>query len=211
MDIGRKLKEARTKAGLTQEEVTEKINVSRQTISNWENNKSYPDIVSVINLSDLYSISLDKLLKEDNDMIQYLEASTNKVKSIQKFSKLIQISIYLLIWAVAVLSFWFSNNEDAMGYALMVFYMVLPVTTFIISIFIGKDTGWSHYKWFMLLFFGVMYMLAGYSTFSLANAIEFHKVNLPQIGTMIPGIICSGLGMIIGSVIKFFCGKNRKE
>lgn len=62
MEIGKKLKKARVQSGLTQENVAEKINVSRQTISNWENEKSYPDIISVIELSNLYSISLDDLL-----------------------------------------------------------------------------------------------------------------------------------------------------
>lgn len=59
MEIGKKLKNARVQSGMTQENVAEKINVSRQTISNWENEKSYPDIISVIELSNLYSISLD--------------------------------------------------------------------------------------------------------------------------------------------------------
>ena len=62
MEIGKKLKNARIEAGLTQEKAAEKIDVSRQTISNWENEKSYPDIISVIELSNLYSISLDDLL-----------------------------------------------------------------------------------------------------------------------------------------------------
>lgn len=53
MEIGKKLKDARIKAELTQENVAEKISVSRQTISNWENEKFYPDIISVIKLSDL--------------------------------------------------------------------------------------------------------------------------------------------------------------
>ena len=61
MEIEKKLKEARTNVGLTQEQVAEKIMVSRQTISNWENGKSLPDIVSILNLSDLYQISLDEL------------------------------------------------------------------------------------------------------------------------------------------------------
>ena len=61
MEIGKKLKDARMKSGFTQETVAEKVNVSRQTISNWENEKSYPDIISVIELSSLYSISLDDL------------------------------------------------------------------------------------------------------------------------------------------------------
>lgn len=45
MEIGKKLKKARVQSGLTQENVAEKINVSRQAISNWENEKSYPDII----------------------------------------------------------------------------------------------------------------------------------------------------------------------
>lgn len=57
MEIGKKLKDARMKSGFTQEMVAEKINVSRQTISNWENEKSYPDIISVIELSSLYAIA----------------------------------------------------------------------------------------------------------------------------------------------------------
>lgn len=208
MDIGEKLKNARTKSGLTQEAVAEKIGVSRQTISNWENNKSYPDIVSVIHLSDLYAISLDVLLKEDAKMIEYLEESTNEVKSRQGFSKLIQVMVYLVIWAISVIVFWFSDSSDAMGYALVVFYLVLPIATFIISLFIGKDAGWSKAKWLMPLFFGVMYMLASYATFSLANAIAFDKVNLPELGEMLPGIIWSVVGMGIGTAVKVVKGKK---
>ena len=54
MEIGKKLKNARVQSGMTQENVAEKINVSRQTISNWENEKSYPDIISVIELSIVF-------------------------------------------------------------------------------------------------------------------------------------------------------------
>ena len=77
MEIGKKLKNARIEAGLTQEKAAEKIDVSRQTISNWENEKSYPDIISVIALSDLYSVSLDELLKGDQKMAEHLEESLN--------------------------------------------------------------------------------------------------------------------------------------
>ena len=83
----KKLKDARMKSGFTQEAVAEKINMSRQTISNWENEKSYPDIISVIELSSLYSISLDDLLKGDERMMEHLEESTNVVKSNQKFDR----------------------------------------------------------------------------------------------------------------------------
>ena len=49
-DIGSKIKAARLKKKMTQEQVAELLGVSRQTISNWENEKSYPDIISVIKM-----------------------------------------------------------------------------------------------------------------------------------------------------------------
>ena len=199
MEIGTKLKQSRTRAGLTQEAVAETIGVSRQTISNWENNHSYPDIVSVIKLSDLYAVSLDSLLKGDVEMIQHLEESTNEVAAKRRVSRLIHVVTYLIIWAMCVLAFWLGGRGDAMGYSLVVLYLVLPVTTFVISIFIGKDEGWREGRWVMLLFFGVMYMLAAWATFSLANAIAFDKVNWPEITAMLPGILCSAVGLAMGS------------
>lgn len=97
MEIGRKLKEARIQCALTQEKVADELQVSRQTISNWENEKSYPDILSVIKLSDLYKISLDELLKGDMKMIQHLEESTNVVSSNKKLFILIAFNVVMLL------------------------------------------------------------------------------------------------------------------
>lgn len=97
MEIGKKLKDARVKSGFTQEYVAEEIQVSRQTISNWENEKSYPDIVNVIRLSDLYCVSLDELLRGDQDMIKHLEESTDVVTSNKKMIAAIIVNILLLI------------------------------------------------------------------------------------------------------------------
>ena len=102
MEIGKKLKNARIEAGLTQEKAAEKIDVSRQTISNWENEKSYPDIISVIALSDLYSVSLDELLKGDQKMAEHLEESTNVVKSNKKLTGAILLNIVLMILLIAL-------------------------------------------------------------------------------------------------------------
>ena len=102
MEIGKKLKDARMKSGFTQEAVAEKINMSRQTISNWENEKSYPDIISVIALSDLYSVSLDELLKGDQKMTEHLAESTNVVKSNKKLTGAILLNIILMILLIAL-------------------------------------------------------------------------------------------------------------
>ena len=81
MEIEKKLKYVRMQAGLTQEQVAEKIMVSRQTVSNWENGKSLPDIVSIMSLSDLYQISIDELLKGDKRMKEKMEKDANIAKA----------------------------------------------------------------------------------------------------------------------------------
>lgn len=97
MEIGKKLRNARTRSGFTQEKAAEEIGVARQTISNWENEKSYPDVVSVIRLSTLYSVSLDELLKGDEEMIDHLEESTNIVNSNKKLIAAVAANMILLI------------------------------------------------------------------------------------------------------------------
>ena len=115
MEIGKKLKDARMKSGFTQETVAEKINVSRQTISNWENEKSYPDIISVIELSSLYSISLDDLLKGDERMMEHLEESTNVVKSNQKLIIAIIANVMMIIAFILFNGLIISNQYLIMG------------------------------------------------------------------------------------------------
>ncbi|MFR5079874.1 MAG: helix-turn-helix domain-containing protein [[Clostridium] innocuum] len=115
MEIGKKLKEARINSGLTQEQVAEDIKVTRQTISNWENERSYPDIMNVIDLSNLYSLSLDDLLKGDDKMIEHLEENTNIVKSNRKLIAAIMINVLLVILLVAFNMFLRDNQYYLIG------------------------------------------------------------------------------------------------
>lgn len=105
MEIGKKLKETRRKVDLSQEQVAEKLFVSRQTISNWENERSYPDIISIIKLSDLYEISLDELLKGDQKMMEHLEECTNVVESNKKLigAMILNILLFLIMLLIAAL------------------------------------------------------------------------------------------------------------
>lgn len=109
MNIGEKLKTARQQSHLTQEAVADLILVSRQTISNWENEKSYPDIVNLIKLSDLYQISLDTLLKDDGKMIEHLDKTTNAVKSNQKLQTFF-LSYLAMITCLLLLSLFFLKS-----------------------------------------------------------------------------------------------------
>ena len=192
---------------MTQEQVAGLLEVSRQTISNRENAKSYPDIVSVIKMSECYDVSLDYLLKGEQKMntyYNYLEESTNVVKSNTKRNKTVTILSYLMIWTVSMLVFWvFKGGIDAMGYSLMFLWIIIPVTTFTVSVIIGKNNFWGIKKWAFTFPFGVMYMLAEYGTFSMANNIAFNKINELEWDLAVAGAIISAIGMLTGLLINW--------
>ena len=84
------LKEIRKQKGLTQTEVAQKLNISQQTYSDYENKKTEPDIDKLIELSKLFNISLDKLLKENKDEInnnQHPRYSDNLIEKIKQLNE----------------------------------------------------------------------------------------------------------------------------
>ena len=98
--IADKIKNARTIKKLTQEQVAEDLNVSRQTISNWENGKSLPDIVSIIRMSELYDLSLNELLKGDATLLNKIERDMKVAKAennVIKFSLIYYIDLHSVV------------------------------------------------------------------------------------------------------------------
>ena len=90
LTIGERIKKYRIEKGLTQEELSKILLVSRSAISNWEIGRNYPDLDSIVLLSDIFEISLDELLKEDNTMV-------TKISKEQKRGKLNKkLVVYLL-------------------------------------------------------------------------------------------------------------------
>lgn len=87
MEVSTQIKKYRNTMELSQEELAEKIYVTRQTISNWENGKSYPDIHSLLLLSSLFNISLDQLIKGD---IEIMKKEINKAE-VEKFNRLSKV------------------------------------------------------------------------------------------------------------------------
>ena len=70
MSIGNQIMSIRRERQLTQEQFGSLFHVTRQTVSNWENGKSYPDLQLLVAISDQFGISLDTLLKEDTKMVK---------------------------------------------------------------------------------------------------------------------------------------------
>lgn len=195
MDIGGKIKKSRTDAKITQEQAAQALGISRQTISNWENERSYPDIVSVLKMSDLYSVSLDYLLKGEGpmkDYLDYIEESTNTAKSKTRLSKLLVVLSYLVIWAFNIMASWrFSAGSITEAQAGGAQWIMLPAATIVLSLLIGKNNYWGKYKWLAPIGFGLMFMLSVYASYGMRESLIFNRVDLQTLSFFFIGTIAS--------------------
>ena len=81
INIGTQILKIRKEKGLTQEEFGKIFHVTRQTVSNWENEKSYPDLQILIDISNRFDISLDVLIKEDVKMVKTIDRKSTRLNS----------------------------------------------------------------------------------------------------------------------------------
>lgn len=104
MQLGQTIQKIRKENHLTQEEFAEIFHVTRQSVSNWENEKSYPDLLTLVAISDNFHISLDKMLKEDIKMTEKLNKEIHWAKHMRMiFAVVLGIivvtaTIWFLVW-----------------------------------------------------------------------------------------------------------------
>lgn len=121
MELSQKLQIRRKEMNLTQEEVANKIHVSRQTISNWETGRTLPDIDSLVLISDIYEISLDNLIKEDVKVIKNLNSDIKQAENWFVLSSLLSSALSILI----------SSQSDKLETNIVVLLLILE--TLVIS------------------------------------------------------------------------------
>lgn len=136
MKFGERLKKARLDLNQTQEVVAKNLHVSRQTISSWENERSYPDINSLIQLSDYYHLSLDKLLKEDIGMIEDLEKKEQLAQVNKIWTGLYGVNLLLVI--AILLGNIFHSEMFAMGIGIQLTLAVITLLNGVLLLRITK-------------------------------------------------------------------------
>ena len=117
MEIGNQIKKYRTELKLSQDNLAEKVYVTRQTISNWENNRNYPDIRSLVLLSNIFGVSLDILVKGDLEQMKD-EIREDEIIRFRKNSQVYAVFLigmvvlpmplirYLKVWGIIIWLFW---------------------------------------------------------------------------------------------------------
>ncbi len=144
------------------------------------------------------------------------EKSQSAVPSRNRLHDFLPPLLFLGVWAVAIAVFWcFGSSRDAMGYAILFFYLVLPVAILLTSFFIGLSPTFGHARYLMPLCYGVLYLLLEYATFNLANIVANGKIsswNTPAWTLLLAGIILSAVGIGLGMLVRLRKSRNpRKE
>ena len=141
MDVGMRIKKFRERQNISQDELALKIFVSRQTISNWETNKSYPDIKSLVMLSNIFNVSLDDFIK--GDIVEMRKMVDND--KIKKFNVLSFIFLAEMLF-LAISAYPLSEIYGFIGIIIWIlFFIITFVTAYFIERF-KKDKHIQTYK-----------------------------------------------------------------
>lgn len=105
MELGKQIKKHCQEVQLSQEKLTDRVYVSRQTISNWENDKSYPDVNSLVLLSEIFQISLDNLIKGDIEVMKDVIQKEEIVK-MNRYGKIYTIMLIVTVVSAVPLFMW---------------------------------------------------------------------------------------------------------
>ncbi|HPF82555.1 MAG TPA: helix-turn-helix transcriptional regulator [Bacilli bacterium] len=130
MDIGSRIKTYRDNIKISQEELAERVFVSRQTISNWETNKNYPDIKSLSLLSNIFNVSLDEFIKGDIEKMKK-EIDESEIKKFNLISLIFTGELIVMIFSAYPLF----KYLEITG---MIIWAVIFIITFATSLYIEK-------------------------------------------------------------------------
>lgn len=115
MSLGQQLKKFRELKSLSQEDIAQKIGVTRQAVYKWENDKSYPDIDNLILLSELYNVTLDELIKGNESFKKKIIIANHKDTGLYVGFVIMFIGLFINAGSISALI-------TILGFLTMVFY-----------------------------------------------------------------------------------------
>ncbi len=216
MDIGIQMKVARMNAGLTQSEAARLIGVSRQTLSNWENERTYPDVTQLPVMSRVYGVGVDELLKGDTSV---QPISKNETHSIPRRMQIVLKWIPPILYGITVLLLcfltWYTEiapfqDKYIPGPSTVLWiYTILPIASIFATIWICASEWWKGGRWIVVAV--IQLVQAGIHYFWLYKASLFHVVQtgraVDHVGMIAQTIsfvvIAVLLGIGIGTLIRY--------
>lgn len=148
MDFHNILKRKRIEANLSQEGLADRLNISRQSISKWENEKGYPNIETLLKISDIFNITVDELLKGDDYLKDKIIQDSKNLKHHKWktfFDVLIVIGLILIVAKIAIFIITKISGNEIDFLSGSIIYSFGPLCLMIIGA-IGTDILSKKYK-----------------------------------------------------------------
>lgn len=197
MTFGTRLKQSRQKQNLTQQQLADRLHVSRQTISGWENGRTYPDIDALIALSDLFSLSLDDFIRGDHKLVGDMRAKAQAATKARRAYWVLLVAVALLMVLVLGSLFdwpWLQTPPLVQAMVVMVLSCSLAALQFIRQRYwyLRQPKLLPIYTRFAILFIGVIaFLVLLYLAFGLS--LEFYAAG---------GAALAVSGVALGHAIK---------
>ncbi len=182
MEIGSRIKKHREKNNFSQEELAEKLYVSRQTISKWENNRVSPDLHNALMMSDIFNISLDELVKGERVRMHVKEA---------KRTLYILLGVWVLLIILSGLSVAFAFQGMETHSWLWIIPSIFGLLTLLVALWIEKVKRRKNIRSYDEI---VAYLEGKAIDTIVSNA---HKETLPFVYYMVIFFISVMIGMLI--------------
>ena len=148
MTFGENLQFLRKRGGLTQEDLAERMEVSRQSVSKWESNAAYPEMDAILRLCDLFGVDMDTLLRGDVSR-RFMEDIAGYDKHMNAFSRAIAGGVGLILLGVTVMMFLLigaQGHEDAVVLPLIGTTILLVCIAVAVAIFIVSGMGHDRFR-----------------------------------------------------------------
>ena len=190
MELKAQIKKYRMEQNLSQEDLAEKVYVTRQTISNWENEKSYPDIHSLLLLSSLFNVSLDQLIKGDIETMKEI-VNEQEVKKLNYYGSIFSIHLLVLVLSAVPLFNWLE------------YYVFIPFgVMFVITMFWALKVEKIKKKNYVQTYKEIIAFCEGEKLDEISKKVEagkrpYQNILKVVISAVVAALFCGLIGLVI--------------
>jgi len=186
MSFPNKLKQCRTQKKMTQQNIADILNVSRKTVSGWENGRSYPDVNLLISISDIFHISVDDLIRDDRILSYYAEKERQNNKA-SLVSHITYILNFFLLGASYLHIFFIPGFRSSIISILLIVNAIISLSLF---------DNWSKFKRKITLF----KLFGGFISVFMMN-IFLNFFNVAFLNNFLDGDASTLIGISIGRIL----------
>ena len=138
MELGNQIRRYRSERGMSQDDLAGKIFVSRQTVSNWENDRTYPDVQNLLLLSNLFDVTIDQLIKGDLDIMdKSIDSETKNLRRLGLVCGILTVFMFLTL-IVGFALYMKLNKSDVILYAMLAMVLITGILGIIAAAYIEQ-------------------------------------------------------------------------